>query len=156
MKRSDWIWLGVTLGTVAVGCAVEVMPITRNYMAPDLFEGTVVAYVDEFYFHCHNPIAKPGFVVLTSRLPECADDNCSPTAAARTLGTPGGNIYIRLDHWLTLNDNQRKWLTWHELLHASFGLRDGQDGLMKGDGSSTKLAHTFTVDNDLKPLCERN
>jgi hypothetical protein len=141
----------VMFGIFIVFACGDLMPIRQTYIAPELIEGSVISYVDEFYNICPNA-KRVRFVALVSRLPSDAKD----TAVARTTLTSEsgeGMVFIKLDKFLAWNDNQRRWVVFHELVHASLGLNHFGEGFMKGDGSSHQKAGEFKVE-DLSILCQ--
>ena len=141
----------ITIAAIIAACGdINVAPIHQSFVAPELIEGTVLSYVDEFYRVCPKA-PRVRFVALVSRLP----DDAAPGAVGRSTLTSSsgeGAVYLKLDTWLTLRDNQRRWLVWHELMHAALGVKHEGEGFMKGDGTSIARADEFTV-GDLQRYC---
>jgi hypothetical protein len=114
---------------VLAGCSFS-MDLTKSYVAPDLLQGTVPQYVKEFHDRCEAKAQVP-FVALVSRLPQGAKS----AAVAHCAGVPGGAVYILLEKWLAMNDNQRRATVFHELAHCALGMaHNPQNWLMAGDG----------------------
>ena len=131
-----------------IGC--DILPINQTYVAPELYYGTVPAYVEEFYQVCPNAPRVP-LVVLVPRLPTSA----SPTAIATctlTSNTGEGSVFIETDKFLSRSDVERRWVVWHELTHCSLGIKHQASGYMFHAEQDLSVVSAFTND-DLKQFC---
>jgi hypothetical protein len=124
-------------------CGVSLIEIKDTYIAPELLQGTVVSIVDEFHAHCLNE-DHVQFVALTGTLPNSAGEDSDATCT-KSLTGGHGMVFIQIDKWLSFDENQRKWLVSHELLHCEYGLKHDNDSKIMFPMMPSKLvAEDFT------------
>jgi hypothetical protein len=117
---------------------------TQRITAPDLFNGTVVKYTQEFFSRCGGQ-ERVQFVALVSRLPSSAKLSA---VGHCTTGQGGGAVYILLEAWLAMNDNQRRAIVFHELLHCTQNMQHNpMNWLMAGDGVTPAEVDGLTLED---------
>ncbi len=125
--------------------------VEQSYVAPNLIEGTVVSYAEEFFTRCGHK-DKVAFIAVVSRLPESntVDSAINPVGRCTNLeknsdGTPGGGaVYLLLEAWLRASPAKQRALVWHELAHCALGKPHADNELMRGDGITEEEAVRLT------------
>ena len=139
----------MTYAIVALGAALAIalacgplVEMQDTYIAPELLQGTVVALVDEFHAHCPTE-NKVQFVALVGTLPGDASD-LAVARCTKSTDTGMGMVFILLDRFLSMTENQRRYVVAEELLHCEFGVKHvGELGFMDGKFPTKSQADEF-------------
>ena len=145
---------------VAIGVAIAValacgplVEMQDTYVAPALLQGTVVSFVDEFHAHCPTE-HKVQFVALVGTLPEDASD-LAVARCTKSTDSGVGMVFILLDKFLSMTENQRRYVVAEELLHCEFGVKHvGELGFMDGKFPTKSQADEFKWE-DAEKFCRR-